>query len=47
VLVATAGALSGAVVGRAMLHKVTLVRLQHFIGILLFLVGTALALGVI
>jgi uncharacterized membrane protein YfcA len=47
VLVATAGALSGAVVGRAMLRKVTLVRLQHFIGILLFLVGTALALGVI
>ena len=47
VSVATAGALAGAWVGRALLPKVTLPRLQLVIGALLIAVGTALAGGVI
>ena len=47
VFVATAGALTGAVVGRSLLPKITIARLQMFIGVLLLCVGTALAMGVI
>ena len=47
VVVATAGALAGALVGRRLLPKVTLPRLQLFIGVLLLAVGTGLAAGVI
>jgi uncharacterized membrane protein YfcA len=47
VIVATAGALSGAWVGRALLPKVTLPRLQLFIGLLLVIVGVSLSVGLI
>ena len=45
--VATAGALAGALVGRRLLPKVTLPRLQLGIGILLLAVGVALGSGLI
>jgi hypothetical protein len=45
--VATAGALTGAWVGRALLPKITIPRLQLMVGVLLVGVGTALAAGVI
>jgi uncharacterized membrane protein YfcA len=45
--IATAGALTGAWVGRALLPKMTIGRLHLLVGILLLVVGAALALGVI
>ena len=47
VTVATAGALTGAWVGRALLPKVTLPRLQLLIGVLLVAIGLALGAGII
>jgi hypothetical protein len=44
---ATAGALGGAIAGRALLPKVTLERLHLLTGVLLVGVGTALALGIV
>lgn len=47
VAVATAGALTGAWVGRALLPTITIPRLQLMVGVLLVAVGSALAAGVI
>jgi uncharacterized protein len=47
VVAATAGALAGALTGRALLPKVTVARLQLLTGVLLVSVGAALASGVI
>jgi uncharacterized membrane protein YfcA len=47
VAVAAAAALTGAWVGRTLLPKMTIARLHLLVGVLLLLVGTALALGVI
>jgi uncharacterized membrane protein YfcA len=47
VAAATAGALAGALLGKALLPKVTVERLHLLTGVLLVLVGTALALGIV
>jgi uncharacterized membrane protein YfcA len=47
VATATAGALTGAWTGRALLSKVTVPRLQLLIGVLLIVVGAALGVGLI
>jgi hypothetical protein len=47
VIAATAGALTGAWIGRAMLPKMTIHGMQVMIGILLLVVGVALASGLI
>lgn len=47
VAIATIAALTGAWIGRSLLPKVTIPRLQLFVGVLLIAVGVALGLGVI